>query len=231
MEQEFGWGVEQNVDTGVLPYTRPWIGVFHNPPVMPDFCGRSCSPEGVLNSFYFRESLPYCRGLVTLSEYLRDWLMRRVDIPVVSLVHPTEAVKKQFSMEKFVDNPDKSVVQARAWLRKFQSLKHLPLTEYGKICINTGETGAGYQRLEELFAGPYNDDGIDVIGDYQVRDSGSENTRPLMRAPGARVPRGTRQDAARQTVLLPLPARVVGLQESARSQRTPGLPRFRGAAR
>jgi hypothetical protein len=146
VEQEFGWSVKANVDTGILPLTRPWIGVFHNPPTIPAFCGSCCSPEAILNSFYFCESLPYCRGIITLSEYLRDWLTRRLEVPVVSLVHPTEPAEKQFSMERFLENHDKSVVQVGAWLRRFQSLKHLPLTEYRKICLDTGETGRGYRN-------------------------------------------------------------------------------------
>ena len=169
VEQEFGWSVKANVDTGILPLTRPWIGVFHNPPTIPAFCGSCCSPEAILNSFYFCESLPYCRGIITLSEYLRDWLTRRLEVPVVSLVHPTEPAEKQFSMERFLENHDKSVVQVGAWLRRFQSLKHLPLTEYRKICLDTGETGRGYQELEEGFSGVYNEDGIEAVGDYEVR--------------------------------------------------------------
>ena len=72
-------------------------------------------------------------------------------------------------MERFLENHDKSVVQVGAWLRRFQSLKHLPLTEYRKICLDTGETGRGYQELEEGFSGVYNEDGIEAVGDYEVR--------------------------------------------------------------
>lgn len=170
IEEVFGWKRRESVKKGMVPIRRPWIGIFHNPVEMAGFSGTGTSPQTILDSYHFNESLKYCRGLYCLSNHFQNWLKSRVDVPTGVLFHPSGAVEKKFSYERFLAAPEKRVVQVGAWLRNFISLKHLPTLEYKKICINTGESGAAYQRLMELSVDIYNADGLEVIGEYEMVD-------------------------------------------------------------
>jgi hypothetical protein len=71
--------------------------------------------------------LPLCRGLFVLSNDLKlkvekDLLSMMDNPPMVeSLFHPTEFVPKnaEFSIKKFMNNPEKRICQIGAWYVKF----------------------------------------------------------------------------------------------------------------
>jgi hypothetical protein len=121
---------------GLAPYREPWIGFLHNPPYVPPTFGRGRSAEDILGLPQWRESLPYCRGLFTLSKYLGDWLAPRVAAPVCSLVHPTESCAVRFSMERYCANPDPMLVHVGWWLRRFHSFFELPTQRLGKLLLH-----------------------------------------------------------------------------------------------
>lgn len=102
LEDTFAWHQQQNVDQGVIPYRQPWVGVFHNPPGIPEFAGLSASPGQILDSSFMRESLPYCQGLFVFCEEMKQWLSSRVNVPICILTHPTETPAKKFSYEAFL---------------------------------------------------------------------------------------------------------------------------------
>ncbi|MGH9970276.1 MAG: hypothetical protein ACREBG_21115, partial [Pyrinomonadaceae bacterium] len=106
-----------------LPYTEPWVGVLHNPPGVPHwFNTNEQAPQFILRDERWLRSLPYCRGLFTLSTYLRDWLALRVPVPVESLMHPTGPPDLSFSPSAYRENRSQGIVQVGWWLRRFHSL-------------------------------------------------------------------------------------------------------------
>lgn len=123
-----------------LPYTQPWVGILHNPPGVPHwFNTDEQAPQFILRDERWLRSLPYCRGLFTLSTYLRDWLAPRVPVPVESLMHPTGPPDLSFSPSAYRENHSKGIVQVGWWLRRFHSLYLLPTTRLQKILLHIGE--------------------------------------------------------------------------------------------
>lgn len=167
LERRFGWNLNEHVTNGVLPYTRDWVGVLHNPPNMPEFWERKSSPERLLASIHFQQSLERCHGIFVLSDYLKNWLEPRVDVQVVSLKHPTPLDVPQFSMQQYRDKKVKQIVQLGFWLRRFQSLKHLALPNFVKLCIIPHAYAIEYRELEERYTTPYNQYGESQVGRYQ----------------------------------------------------------------
>lgn len=170
LERRFGWRLRESVERGILPYTRPWVGVLHNPPDMPGFYANAWSPRGLMDNHYFQQSLHCCRGLFVLSDYLANWLAERVDVPVVGIRHPTELHVPGFSPEEFLASDTRRIVQSGFWLRKFHSLKHLPLESCEKVCIVPHADAKEYRSLEENYASRYNAYGEEVVGDYREID-------------------------------------------------------------
>jgi hypothetical protein len=100
IEEKFVWPGTK----GWPPYREPWIGFFHTPPYVPPWFGPKLSAEDLITTTLWRESIPFCRGLFTLSSYLSDWLRPRVPVEVCNLFHPTDHCAEQFSMEKYCNN-------------------------------------------------------------------------------------------------------------------------------
>jgi hypothetical protein len=170
VEKKFVWGADPGErHNGWTPYTRPWVGVIHNPPEIPDcFNMNGQSPVDILRTEHWRMSMASCCGIFTLSEYLKNWLETRVPVPVCSLIHPTEIPEKQFSIGKYRRNPRKKIVQVGWWLRKFQSLYRLRVRGFRKLLLDLGQhwiddirnlelTGVEETDLDSVELSPYLD--------------------------------------------------------------------------
>jgi hypothetical protein len=73
---------------------------------------------------------------------LKDWVKKKLNvlkpnnkIIVQSLIHPTETVKNNFSITKFIENKNKKLIQIGAWLRNSYSIYELPNNKDNKLCI------------------------------------------------------------------------------------------------
>jgi hypothetical protein len=137
IEKKFGWGQDPgDARNNPAPYTRSWVGFWHNPPQVPAaFNAVRHAPADILGSSLWAASLPYCRGLFTLSAYLRRWLEARVPVPVRSLIHPTGPPAVRFSRESYLANPRKRVIQVGWWLRRPESVYALPLSSAEKAVL------------------------------------------------------------------------------------------------
>ena len=62
-----------------------------------------------LKKIFFKKSLNSCKALVCLSNYLAEFLKSKVDIPVVSVKHPTEIPDKKWSMDNFLSQKEKKL--------------------------------------------------------------------------------------------------------------------------
>jgi hypothetical protein len=141
IEKKFAWGgFVGDRYNAARPYLEPWVGVIHNPPNVPDWFNlNEQSPTSVMRTELWRESLPQCQGLFTLSAYLRDWLQPRVPVPVEHVLHPTGEPGRYFEPARYLANPDPKLVQVGWWLRKFHSLYRLDTPRLRKALLRIDE--------------------------------------------------------------------------------------------
>ncbi len=114
-------------DRGITPYTRPWVGVIHNPPGMPAWYLPQDSPQAIFAKDVWRRSAEHCKGLFTLSEYAARWVREATGLPVSALVSPTETPAVRFDFGRFEANRSKKVVQVGWWLRNLGAIYRLPI--------------------------------------------------------------------------------------------------------
>jgi hypothetical protein len=128
IERSFSWEIidyHSGQNSHKLPYTFPWVGFLHNPHNMPRWFDYQHSPQAIFSRTVFQKSLEHCKCLITLSNYLGDWVKSQTDIPVITLKHPTY-VPTQWKPYDFVSGP-RNVIQVGYWLRKFESIANLKL--------------------------------------------------------------------------------------------------------
>lgn len=120
IDRTFHWAHDIYKYTGIIPFKSPWCGFIHHT------FDEEYSPFNVPNLFRnetFLESLKHCHALFTLSEDLALKILVLLKqygfgkVLVKSFTHPTETSKQLFTMEKFLANENKKVVQIGAWLR------------------------------------------------------------------------------------------------------------------
>lgn len=116
-------------EKGLVPIREPWVGVVHNPAWMPGWFHPDESLPAIFAKRAWRESLPSCVGLLTLSEHTARWLRRETGKPVSVVLHPTETPTLLFDYARFEANPRKCVVQVGWWLRRLGGIHRLPIPE------------------------------------------------------------------------------------------------------
>ena len=127
VERNFARVYADAVQEGRIPYRRPWAGFVHVPPDIPSWHDTSKALTSIANRREWQESLAHCRGLLTLSRALRDWVRAFVPgVPVLALHHPTEFAERTFDFEAYLRHGE-NVVQVGWWLRRLASIHFLPL--------------------------------------------------------------------------------------------------------
>lgn len=138
IEKNFGWNVAEHYHPDGMggAYKRNWIGVWHNPPAAPEWFDSSNSPQAVLERKSFQDSLESCKAIVCLSEYLSSWVKERIDVPVVTVKHPTEIPSKKWNIQNLVRRERREIIQIGYWLRKLNSIHKLKCDyRYKKIWL------------------------------------------------------------------------------------------------
>lgn len=135
IEANFGWNLQSALRQGIVPYREPWVGFVHNPPGIPEWHEYYSAPQVMFAGPAWRESLPYCRGLLTLSQTMASWLRQATGLPVVALVHPTEAPAVRFEWGRYAQNPEPKVIQVGWWLRRFRSIYELPVSRFQRAVL------------------------------------------------------------------------------------------------
>jgi hypothetical protein len=131
IERSFAWELPAyyyGTNEHQLPYKEKWIGFLHNPPNVPGWFDVYNSPPAILGREVFQASLNSCVCLVTLSEYLKSWLEQRVNVPVISVLHPTETPTRKWSPIKFMSSSTPRVIQIGYWLRRMESILDLQVS-------------------------------------------------------------------------------------------------------
>jgi hypothetical protein len=130
IDRTFHWKRDIYKYIGIIPYRQSWMGFIHH--TFNESFSEYNNYE-LLKCPEFLESLPYCRGIIVLSNYLKyqfeeEFRIRNINVPVFTMVHPTETMVPPFTMQNFYDNPDKKLIQVGGWLRNIFSFYQLELT-------------------------------------------------------------------------------------------------------
>lgn len=119
IDRTFGWAATILKNSGILPYTNHWIGFIHHT-FDTDFSPNNC--ERLFSSDLFIQSLPLCKGIFCLTQYLAQLVDKKIhelgfDIKVETLFHPTIFPSNLFSYDKFLNNPQKKLINIGSWYR------------------------------------------------------------------------------------------------------------------
>jgi tetratricopeptide (TPR) repeat protein len=164
-------------EKGITPYTRPWVGVIHNPPGMPAWYMPQDSPQAIFAKDVWKRSAKHCKGLFTLSAYAARWVRDATGLPVSALVSPTETPAVRFDFDRFAANRSKKIVQIGWWLRSLSAIYHLPVPRGNP---------AGYEKIR-LVPHPFE------RADEYFRQLVEAEARHEGRAPEARFAENTRE--------------------------------------
>ncbi len=144
--------VEELISADIV-LEEPWVGFVHQVP-------RTniewyVDLDRMLSHPAWRRSMPYCRGLFTLSSYVRDFLITHdVPMPVAMVFYPVFPVEEKFSFDKFINNPDPKIVGIGEYLRNHQALFDLPSGQYNKLLLAPSDLD---------FKAPKNNGNVQVI--------------------------------------------------------------------
>ena len=104
-----------------VSYTEPWVGVCHHPPDAPFWAEAEhlCLLKGL---DAWNESVKHLRLCVTLEDTLASWVRRELNIPCVSLRHPTEIPDLRWSPDRFLANHSRMLLQVGWYLRNMNAI-------------------------------------------------------------------------------------------------------------
>lgn len=157
----------------VVPIREPWVGFLHNPCGMPPWFYTDHAPEFVFSKSIWRDSLPSCVGLFTLSEHMAQWLRRETGKPVSVAYLPSEIPETTFDFAAFLDNREKRVIQIGWWLRRQTAIDHLPLPAdnplgYRKLRLVPGFASNAMEQIDAMRAGEFERHGRPPAGAGEV---------------------------------------------------------------
>jgi len=132
VDETFFWKMDQLKELDIIPYSVPWYGFIHHT-FNESFSEYNC--KNLLKNECFLESLPHCKGLIVMSDYLKNQLTEELkkinyQVRVYSICHPTEESDKKFSMNNFNNNNNKKIVNIGKWMRNIYSFYKLDIKIY-----------------------------------------------------------------------------------------------------
>jgi hypothetical protein len=112
---------------------EPWVGFVHE---VPQHQLNALDLKRLLEGRLWQESVEYCRGIWALTEYQINYLQAHgVKVPFSHVYYPTDEPAHKFSYEKFIDNPQRKLFSAGAFLRNFQAIYDLDVAGYRKVLL------------------------------------------------------------------------------------------------
>lgn len=165
VERSFARDFELGRAEGWLPLRRPWVGIVHVPPDLPDWTERHKSIRRIRRLDEWGESFKKCRGLVTFSQWMAQWLREEFEVPVLALRHPVPAPPKYFQWDAFEAGAARAVVHIGSWLRRFSSIHFLPIDPSRKrLLIPVAEAQA--PRYWRVFESEMRASGAPPLGEW-----------------------------------------------------------------
>ena len=126
VERTFDWDYTFNNNKAlILPHhKRDWIGVIHNPMIIPKPFDIKQSPVNMCARLPFLLALKNCKGMYTLSSDLEE-SMRHLfiqygfdHVPIETLIHPTPLNVDEFKIDEYLKDPQITCIGY--WLRNFE---------------------------------------------------------------------------------------------------------------
>lgn len=167
IERKFCWGnAPGEAKNHPRPYQEPWIGFIHVPPRVPKWFQYEQAPQSIFATQLWQQSLEYCVGLYCLSKYHQQWLKKQLNLPIISLWHPTEIPNHQFCFDQFLSNPDKKIVQIGWWLRRLNSIYYLPVGKLKRAILlkNEPQIKSLIEKEKEIFNFSVDENSVELIG-------------------------------------------------------------------
>lgn len=170
VEKFFLWEKKKEV------ITSEWVGVIHIVPNTPHYMG-NIKIENLLENYYFKESLNYCRGIIVLSKYLLKYLQDNMCgfKKIKYIKHPCVIdSKKKFDIGAFFKNIENlKIIQLGSQLRYITTIYKLQ-TNYEKLWLpgrrtNDKQTDLLFYWLNkesETFCIPLNNNEINKVKLY-----------------------------------------------------------------
>jgi polysaccharide pyruvyl transferase WcaK-like protein len=131
LDKTFGWKRKFYKHIDKIPYLQPWAGFAHH---TPNIKYSQYNTVAMLKNPLFLQSLQHCKGLFVMSTYLKEWFEaefaeRNISVPVYLVYHPTEFVTQdnKFTIEKFLANTNRKIIQIGGWLRNSYCIYRLNL--------------------------------------------------------------------------------------------------------
>jgi hypothetical protein len=131
--------VEEVIANGEI-IAEPWVGFVHQVPKTelkwhPDL-------ERLIAHPGWQSSLPYCRGIFTLSGYVRDYLIARgVRAPIDRILYPADRPTHFFSPEKYLLAQRPLVLFVGEYLRNHQAFFDLRAPQHQKVLLRPSNFG------------------------------------------------------------------------------------------
>ena len=144
IERTFHWHPE-----GIRPHLEPWIGFIHVPPYVPYWFVHEVANESIFSLPEWQESYKHCKGLYTLSKYHQRFLQSKLNVPINSVLHPTEVPALKWEWTRFQQNSEKKVIQVGFWLRKLYAIHLLQADNYEKIFLRKKDSNIDHLLKEE----------------------------------------------------------------------------------
>jgi hypothetical protein len=128
-----------------------WIGITHLTPVYFNNYFKICNINNLIHNKAFINDLKTCKGLFTLSNYMKVYLKHMLcilgypNIPVDNLYHPVSYVEPMFNPNNI--NKIRTVVSVGTQLRKNTTIFKLK-TAFDKIWLPGREANVAFEMLE-----------------------------------------------------------------------------------
>lgn len=169
----------QTPGTSIPLWQRPWIGVFHHPPNVPEWFESRATWQALTSVKEFRYSLPHLKGAVTLSKYLGNFIREQLGVPTLNVLHPTEVPMLQWSPNRFANNGPK-LVQIGWWLRNLAGIYQVETPiNWSKWHLHQNQpwVNAAYQKVRRY--SPYKDRPDVGVTNVQLRITNEEYDKLL----------------------------------------------------
>ncbi|HYK20998.1 MAG TPA: glycosyltransferase [Pyrinomonadaceae bacterium] len=115
------------------PIKEPWVGFMHQ---MPHHDLKFWDLARIVQHDIWKESIRYCRGLWTLTDYQKSFLEElNVPVPVSKVYYPVEVPDLNFSWEKFLANQTRQIFCIGMYLRNFQAFYELEVPGFEKVLL------------------------------------------------------------------------------------------------
>lgn len=117
---------------------EPFVGFFHHVPINPpniglaDWSRKWKGLESYFDSPIWATNRKKCKGLFTLCNYTRDYIVSKTGCKASSLLYPFPDQKTLFSFDLFLNNKEKILFHPGNWSRNFEFINQID-SPYPKV--------------------------------------------------------------------------------------------------